>query len=303
MDLSVAIVNWNTKDFLRQCIKSIYENTKVISYEIIIVDNNSSDDSSDIVKQEFPDVALIKNKENFGFNKANNQAIRASRGAYILILNPDTIVLDGALENMVKFMDDNQQAAALGCKILNEDGTLHPYFRNIPILWKEIIRLILPERFTLDELKTKESDYGYIHEIEVLSGCCMMIRRATFDKIGLLDERYFMYGDDIDLCHQIIKNKMKIFYTPDASIIHFMKRSSRQCKAAMSIEAFKSMHKLLRKLYEAFPALIYKCCALVISSLKFICYVSFYIFYKNKSDLRERIKGHVGIIKYCIYSK
>jgi hypothetical protein len=202
---------------------------------------------------------------------------------------------------MVKYMRENPQAAALGCKILNGDGTLHPYFRKVPTLRKEVIRLILPERFTLDELKTKGSDYEHSREIEVLSGCCMLVRRSTFDKIGLLDERYFMYGDDIDLCQQIKKKKRKIFYTPDASIIHFMKGSSSQCKAGMSIEARKGMHKLIRKLYGVFPALVYRFCATIASSLKLICYLAFYGIHKRKDDLREIIKGHIGIIKYCIF--
>ncbi|MDD5008629.1 MAG: glycosyltransferase family 2 protein [Candidatus Omnitrophica bacterium] len=301
MDLSVVIVNWNTRLLLKQCIDSIHKATKRISYEIIVADNDSKDGSQEMIASEYKDVILIKNNKNLGFNRANNQAIKESKGDYILILNPDTIVLDDATEKMVKYMRENPQAAALGCKILNGDGTLHPYFRKIPTLGKEIIRLMLPERFTLDELKTKDIDYEHSREIEVLSGCCMLVRRSTFDKIGLLDERYFMYGDDIDLCHQIRKNRMKIFYIPDASIIHFMKGSSRQCKAEMSIEAYKGMHKLIRKLYGAFPALIHRLFATIVSSLKLICYLAFYCVHNKKNDLRERIKGHMGIIKYCIF--
>jgi len=303
MDLSIAIVNWNTKLFLKQCIESIHKSTKKIVYEIIVVDNNSKDGSQEMVASEHKEVILIKNTDNLGFNKANNQAISISKGDYILILNPDTIILDGATDKMVEYMNENRQVAALGCKILNGDGTLHPYFRNIPSLGKEIIRLMLPDRFTLDESRTRASDYEYCHEIEVLSGCCMMVRKDTFNKIGLLDERYFMYGDDIDLCYQIKKSKMKIFYTPDASIIHYMKGSSRQCKADMSVEAYKGMHKLLRKLYGIYPALIYKCCAMITSGLKIICYAPFYVVKIRKNDLRERIKGHVGIIRYCLFDR
>ncbi|MFA5164594.1 MAG: glycosyltransferase family 2 protein [Candidatus Omnitrophota bacterium] len=300
MDLSIAIVNWNTQLLLKQCIESIRKTTKEITYEIIVVDNNSKDGSQEMLSSEYKEVILIKNIENLGFNKANNQAIKVSKGDYILILNPDTVMLDSAADKMVRYMAENQQAAALGCKILNGDGTLHPYFRNVPSLGKEIMRLILPERLMLDESKTKANDYEYTHEIEVLSGCCMMVRKTTFERIGLLDERYFMYGDDIDLCYQIKKNKMKIFYMPDASIIHYMKGSSQQCKAEMSIEAYKGMHKLLKKLYGAFPALVYKCCATLTSGLKIICYLPFYVVGVRRGDLNERMKGHLGIIRYCV---
>lgn len=301
MDLSILIVNWNTKYYLKQCLDSIFRSVDGITFEVIVVDNNSSDGSAEMVNLEFKQVTLVKNSTNFGFNKANNQAILLAKGTFVLILNPDTIVMENALSRMVRFMRDNQDSAALGCRILNQDGSIHKYFRKIPVLGKEILRLILPERFTLDEAKTEDRDYEHVHEINVLSGCCMMIRKRVFEIIGMLDERFFMYGDDVDLSYQITRNKMKIFYIPDASIMHFMKGSSRQCKADMSVEAFKSMGKLLNKLYGNPQRVIYECCAVVISALKVVYYRLISFIQRDVSAVSERIEGHRGIIRYCIF--
>jgi len=296
MDLSIVIVNWNTKDYLQKCINSIYENTKGISFEIIVVDNASSDVSIETVKSIFPSVKLIENSENLGFNAANNQGIKISSARYILLLNPDTIVLSTALSEMVRFMDGNEDAGALGCKILNPDGTLHLYFRKHPTLGKEVIRLILPERFTLEELRTKPQDYESVHEVEVLSGSCIMVRKEVFDRIGLLDERFFMYGDDVDLCYQVKKDNRKIYYIPHAQIIHYGKQSSNQRRTEMAIEAYKSMYKLLKKIYGNKIGYTYKYFAIVISIFKIFCYSIIYLLGIKKKDMRRRIKGYAGIM-------
>ncbi|KPK38815.1 MAG: hypothetical protein AMJ78_09425 [Omnitrophica WOR_2 bacterium SM23_29] len=296
MDLSIVIVNWNTKDYLQKCINSIYENTKGISFEIIVVDNASSDGSIETVKSIFPSVKLIENSENLGFNAANNQGIKISSARYILLLNPDTIVLSTALSEMVRFMDGNEDAGALGCKILNPDGTLHLYFRKHPTLGKEVIRLILPERFTLEELRTKPQDYESVHEVEVLSGSCIMVRKEVFDRIGLLDERFFMYGDDVDLCYQVKKDNRKIYYIPHAQIIHYGKQSSNQRRTEMAIEAYKSMYKLLKKIYGNKIGYTYKYFAIVISIFKIFCYSIIYLLGIKKKDMRRRIKGYAGIM-------
>lgn len=297
IDLSICIVNWNTKDYLQKCLNSIYENAKDINFEIIIVDNASTDDSVKMVKREFPEVILIENKENLGFNAANNQGIKKSRGRYILLLNPDTIVLSNALNEMVQFMDGNENAGVLGCKILNPDKTVHFYFRKDPTLKKEIIKLLLPERFTLEEMRTKPQDYETVHEVDILSGCCIMVRKEVFNKIGVLDEKFFMYCDDVDLCYRVRKNNWKIFYIPSAQIIHYGKQSTNQCKTEMVIESYKSTYKLLEKIYGRLTAYLFKFSAVVISILKIFLYLVFLFFGNKKQEMKRRLKGHFGIIK------
>lgn len=297
MDLSIIIVNWNAKKFLADCLRSVYENTKDIIFEIIVVDNASNDGSAEMVQKEFPHVILIENKENLGFNAANNRGIKISKGRHILILNPDTIVLGGALNQMMKFMDDNKDTGALGCKILNSDKTVHFYFRKVPTLKKEIIKLLFPKLVSLKEKRVDPQDYETIHQVEILSGCCMMIRKDVFNKIGLLDERFFMYEDDVDLCYQIKKNNWKIYYIPSAEVVHYGKQSTNQCKAAMTIESYRSTYKLFEKIYGNFSSYSFKCSAVLISSLKVMSYLLIYILSANKKEIIQKIKGHFGIIK------
>jgi len=137
-NLSIIIVNWNTKDLLRNCLFSIYKERKSISLEIFVVDNASSDGSSEMVKREFPLVKLIRNKKNVGFARANNQAIKESKGKYILLLNTDTVILNGALDKMVKFMDTHSDVGVCGPKLLNEDGSLQAYYYAFPTLWNQL---------------------------------------------------------------------------------------------------------------------------------------------------------------------
>ncbi|MFH1710130.1 MAG: glycosyltransferase family 2 protein [bacterium] len=235
-DLSICIVNWNVKELLNACLVSIYKNTKDISFEVIVVDNNSSDDSVQMVKKDFPQVKLIANKTNAGFTKANNQAIKISQGRYIMLLNPDTEVTDNAMNKMIKFMESRRDCGALGCKLLNTDGTLQRSCRTFPSL-----EVMLYNALFLDSLLPKSRifgkyfmtwwDFNETREVDQPMGSALMIKKEVLAKVGLFDENIFIWFDEVDLCYRIKKAGWKIYFTPDIQIKHHLSRSFKQWKS------------------------------------------------------------------------
>ncbi len=202
--LSVIIVNYNVCYFLEQIIKSVINASKNLEVEIIVVDNNSVDKSVALVKEKFPEVKLIANKENVGFAKANNQAMRIAKGEYILLLNPDTLLEEDTLEKCCLFMDQNPDAGGLGVKMVDGKGNFLPESkRGLPTpqvaLFKMVgLASIFPKSKLFGKYHLGYLDENQIHEIEVLSGAFMFMRKSALAKVGLLDEEYFMYGEDID---------------------------------------------------------------------------------------------------------
>jgi len=240
LDLSICIVNWNVKELLKACLRSIYTNTKDISYEVIIVDNNSSDDSVEMIKTDFPDVKFIENKTNEGFTKANNQAINIAQGRYIMFLNPDTEVIDNSLNKMVRFMESHRDCGALGCKLLNTDGTLQRSCRTFPSL-----EVMFYSSFFLDQLFPKSTifgkyfmtwwDFNDTREVDQPMGSALMVRKDILDKVGLFDENIFIWFDEVDLCCRIKKAGLKIYFIPEAQIKHHLSQSFKQWRSIPQI--------------------------------------------------------------------
>ena len=255
LDVSVIIVNYNVREFLQQALRSVERATKALRAEIFVVDNNSVDGSVEMVRQEFPGVHILANEANLGFARANNQAIERARGRYLLILNPDTIVQEDTLEILVRFMDQHPQAGAAGCKILNPDGTFAwESRRSFPTPRVAFYRMtglskLLPRSRTFGRYNLSFLPIDAISEVDALSGSCMMVRRsalfhtwqdplpeahqteptkATGPGAGLLDEGFFMYGEDLDWCYRIQRAGWKIYYTPETQIIHYKGESTRK---------------------------------------------------------------------------
>lgn len=234
MKLSVVIVNYNVKYFLEQCLHAAIKAGGKVSSEIIVVDNNSVDGSCQMVEEKFPEVKLIANKENLGFSKANNQAIRMAQGEYVLLLNPDTVVEEDCFAKIVAFMDKTPDAGGLGVKMIDGKGRFLPESkRGLPTpevaFWKMFgFSRLFPrsKRFSHYHLGYLSNDQ--IHEVEVLAGAFMLLRRETLDKVGLLDEDYFMYGEDIDLSYRITKGGYKNYYYPETTIIHYKGESTKK---------------------------------------------------------------------------
>lgn len=234
MELSIIIVNYNVKHFLEQCLHSVQKASKNIDVEIFVVDNNSVDGSTQLVREKFPTIRLIENKQNVGFSKANNQAIRQANGKYILLLNPDTVVEEDTFSKIISFMDEHPEAGGLGVKMIDGKGNFLPESkRGLPTPWVAFSKI-----FALSKLFPKSKKFGKyhlsyldeneIHEVDVLAGAFMLLREEALEKVGLLDETFFMYGEDIDLSYRITQGGYKNYYFPDTTIIHYKGESTKK---------------------------------------------------------------------------
>lgn len=234
MKLSIVIVNYNVQYFLEQCLLSVQNAIKGNQVEVFVVDNNSVDGSVEMVKEKFPWVILIANKDNTGFSKANNQAMRIAKGEYVLLLNPDTVIEEDTLDKCIQFMDAHQEAGGLGVKMVDGKGKFLPESkRGLPTPETSFYKIFGISRMFPHSKKFNRYYLGHLdnestHEIEILSGAFMWMRKAALDKVGLLDEAFFMYGEDIDLSWRIIQGGYKNYYLPDTTIIHYKGESTKK---------------------------------------------------------------------------
>ncbi len=234
MKLSVVIVNYNVKYFLEQALLSVRQACANIESEIFVVDNNSVDDSVEMVAEKFPEVLLIANKDNPGFSIANNQAIRQSKGEYVLLLNPDTVVEEDTFEKCIQFMDARPDAGGLGVKMIDGSGRFLPEskrgFPSPKVAFFKTFGLakLFPKSKTFNHYHLGYMDKDENHEVEVLAGAFMWLRKSVLDEIGLLDETFFMYGEDIDLSYRIVKAGYKNYYLSDTTIIHYKGESTKK---------------------------------------------------------------------------
>jgi len=234
LKLSIIIVNYNVRYFLEQCLQSVEKAIQNIDAEVFVVDNNSPDDSIAMVKNQFPQVKIIANKINVGFSKANNQAIDQSKGEYVLLLNPDTVIEEDTFENCINFMDKNPNAGGLGVKMIDGNGKFLPESkRGLPtpsVSFYKISGLstLFPKSKIFAKYHLGYLEEDKINEIEVLSGAFMFMRKSVLEITGYLDEAFFMYGEDIDLSYRIIKAGFKNYYYPKAKIIHYKGESTKK---------------------------------------------------------------------------
>ena len=234
MELSVIIVNYNVKHFLEQCLHSVLKASKNISIEIFVVDNNSVDGSNQLILEKFPSIHFIENKENVGFSKANNQAARIAKGKYILLLNPDTVVEEDTFKKVIGFMEKRQEAGGLGVKMIDGTGNFLPESkRGLPTPWVAFYKMsgiskLFPKSKKFGKYHLSYLNENEIHEVDVLAGAFMLLRKSVLDKVGLLDENFFMYGEDIDLSYRIIKGGFKNYYFPETTIIHYKGESTKK---------------------------------------------------------------------------
>ena len=227
IDLSIIIVSYNTKDFIEECLESIKATSKGFDYEIIVVDNASEDNSLEMLKTKFPDVIVVKNQENVGFSKANNLGVEKSKGRYVLFLNPDTVVYEDALLNMVKFMDEHTKAGAATCKLVMPNGKLDDAaHRGFPNPWNSFsyfsgLSKLFPKSKLFGGYNLGWLDISKTHEIDACAGAFMMIRRQAGEQIGWWDEDYFFYGEDLEFCFRLKEIGWKIYFVPSISALHY----------------------------------------------------------------------------------
>jgi GT2 family glycosyltransferase len=259
MKLSVVIVNWNTSKFLEKCLASIYSNHIEREFEVWVVDNASTDQSVPMVRERFSQVNLIVNEKNRGFSGANNQAIRRCSGEYVVLLNPDTEVRSKALDRLVDYMESHPEAGGAGPLILNPDGTRQISCYPEPTLSRELWRL-----FQLDRIR----HYGTYNfnawdpdgqrEVDVIQGACLILRSSALEELGLLDEDYFMYTEEVDLCFRLRKARWKLIWVPQAEVVHYGGQATQQVATEMFLELYRSKILYFNKHHGRLSANFYK---------------------------------------------
>ncbi len=255
LKISVIIVSYNVRGFLENLVHSLRRALDRIEAEVIVVDNASEDNTVEFVRNNFPEVKIIENRVNVGFGKANNQAVIEAKGEYLLLINPDAVVQEDTIKEMLHFMASHPDAGAASCKILNADGTLQKTCRRgFPTPWVAFTKIsglssLFPTtklfgRYNLTYLNASE-----VHEVDAIGGSFMVIPRAVFEKVGGFDEDYFMYGEDIDLCYKIKHAGYKVYYTPQTTAVHFKGESTKRSNIDQTYEFYHAMNVFVEKRY------------------------------------------------------
>ena len=297
MKLSVVIVNYNVKYFLEQCLYAVRKAKQHLPIEVFVVDNHSVDGSIEMLKEKFPEVQLIENKKNVGFSVANNQAMQIAQGEYFLLLNPDTVVQEDTFVKICDFMDAHPNAGGLGVKMIDGKGQFLPESkRGLPtpfVAFCKIMGLsnLFPKSKKFGRYHLGFLDKNKIHKVDVLAGAFMLMRKSALDQVGLLDETFFMYGEDIDLSYRIQLGGYDNYYFPDTQIIHYKGESTKKSSVnyvfvfynAMIIFAQKHFTKKNAKLFSFLINIaIYLRAGLAIFSRLLRSYlVCWYLFYQN----------------------
>ncbi len=254
MDLSIIIVSWNVREYLLRCLSSLAKTSHRASMEIIVVDNASTDGSLDMVRKEFPQAVVIANDANRGFAAANNQGIRQAKGEYLLLLNPDTEVDRGMVDSLFAWMQNHPTAGIAGCKLLNSDQTLQPSVRRFPtlaVLCLYLLKLhrLFPGLPSIKRYLAQDFDYTKEQGVDQVMGACMMIRKKTIDEVGFLDEKFFVWFEEVDFCYRAREDGWGVWYTPASYLIHHLSQSfgkvsavRKQARFALSARHYARKH-------------------------------------------------------------
>jgi len=307
--LSIVIVSYNTREILRQCLASVLSQTRGISYRVYVVDNASRDGSAEMVRRDFPDVILEANRENVGFARANNQALRKIESRYALLLNSDTELFPGTdvLKIMVDFLDRRPEIGALGPKIVFEDGTIQLHCaRSLPNLWTTFCELsTLARRFPRSRITGNYLmswwDHESSREVDCLLGACMMVRREVLDRVGLLDEDFFLGGEDADWCLRIKRAGWKVYYQPEVVILHYGGASKDQMDEHEGKERHIAYWKYFRKHHGPAYALASRGMTAILSLAWVVIYTLQRPFRPSRRKVLKSVaEVYSGIFAWCL---
>ncbi len=299
-DVSVILVNWNGCALLERALSALFTTTHKVTMQVIVVDNASSDGSVAMVRQQFPQTTLLVNSKNVGFARANNQALELVKGRYILLLNTDAFVHEGTVDGMVAFMDAHPDAGSVGCRLYYEDGTLQRSCFAFPTLATELWSALF-----LDRLFSRSSYFGKYQmtywnmndtrSVDSLMGACLMVRSDVVRRIGLFDEQFFMYSEEIDLCYRIQKEGLKNYYIPQFSAIHLWGGSSRRIRRESFLRLYQSRVKFFRKHYGEEVVKRYKT-VLHFSAFMRISLGMILFFLQRRDDMREIVRDYGSLL-------
>lgn len=299
--LSIIIVNWNTREILRKCLASIRKHLSSNSPEVFVVDNASTDGSTDMIKKEFPWVRLIENRKNVGFARANNMAIHRASGEFIFLLNSDTIVKRGAIHGLLQTMKEDKSIGIAGLQLLNANGTYQNSVSNFPTLITELTNKSLLKTLFPGKFYGKRSLQTSPFEVETVIGACMMIRGKAIEEIGLFDEAYFFFMEETDLCYRMKKAGWKVVHDPRHSIIHLQGKTAEKINDRARIEYWRSRYTYFEKHHGAKILLILKMGLIVrlLMSMGLLTLGVFITAFRNQK-LNNRLKTYSKILIWHI---
>jgi len=263
MDISVAIVHYKTKELLAECLKSIFDKTSAINFEIIVVDNKSQDGTIEMLKESFPQVKLICNYKNLGFSKAVNQAFKLSQGDYFFILNPDTEIVNNAIFELFNFMKVHPEVAVAGPRLIFPDGKVQMSCRRFMTLSVAILDVFPINAYFSGNIFLKRFNYGYwkheyIRGVDWVTGAAFMTRRDLYQKINMFDERFFIYAEDMDYCLKARKAGYKVFFMPEAVVMHYHAKGGTQFTYSRKVDYYQSLYLYIKKNLNSFKAIIFR---------------------------------------------
>jgi GT2 family glycosyltransferase len=294
MKLSIVIICWNDWKVIENCLRSIIDCTHKIEYEVIVSDNGSTDGSEEKIHAQFPDVKVVQNRANLGFAKGNNAGIREARGEYVLILNPDTIIHDGALDRWVAFADCHAEAGAFGCRVQNLDGTYQRSARPFPTIMRSLTAALCLRLLGHLRRPVLTSEYDWWkgdteREVDWQSGCCVMFRGNVLKQLGGFDERFFYQFEEVDLCRRVWNAGYRIRFTPAASITHLGGQSVKRFPARFAIEVCRNGYRYFYKHYGSKGALRYRTVLLLSLRLRQFGYGAWHSIRRDNS-LKDRLE-------------
>ncbi len=294
MKLSVVILCWNDMKVIVDCVRSIFASTHSTDFEVIVSDNGSTDGSPDLLEQNFPQVKVIRNGSNLGFARGNNAGIRASRGEYVLILNPDTIIHEGSLDRLVRYADAHPEAGAFGCRVLNADGTYQISARPFPTVSRYLMAALYlrPLGYLTDKLS--EIYMGWKgdseRQIDWQSGCCVLFRGKVLRDLGGFDEQFFYQFEEVDLCFRVGKAGYPILFTPEATITHLGGQSVGRFRLKFELEKYRSRYRYFYKHFGSKGAVRCRRVALAGLLLRRVGYGTLNTL-KHDKNIQQRLEG------------
>jgi GT2 family glycosyltransferase len=294
--LSIILVCWNNKAYLEPCLRSLYESPLGCIFDVVVVDNGSTDGSQEMLREKFPEVKLIQNDQNLGLSRASNQGIAATQSKYVLLLNNDTIVNKSSIDVMVDFLEKTPDAGGVGGKLLNPDGSVQFCYNHFPTLIEEfLIATRLGE--LLSEGYPTVINAEEQKEISWVSSACLMLRRAALDQVGLLDEDYFIYGDEVDLQYRLKNAGWKVFFLPQATTIHFGGRSMDRWRRRKMVYRGKML--FFHKNYGFFRTSVLRAMLGILSAIKVIIWSISFVLPKQREKAKREIGSNIDVIKLC----
>ncbi|MBI2924456.1 MAG: glycosyltransferase family 2 protein [Verrucomicrobia bacterium] len=297
VDLSIIIVSWNAREFLVACLKSITETCESLSHEVLVVDNGSTDGSVEAARSLGLGTAIIECGQNLGFAKANNLGIERSRGRYCCLINSDVVVLPRCLQHLLAFMDSQPQVGIAGPLVLNPDGSRQPSCRTVPTFLRLLARALYLRKELTDEAFTRDE----ISEVEVLSGCFWIVRRAAIEQVGTLDERFFIYAEDVDWCWRFRQAGWRVTFCPEGRAVHFGGQSSAADPLRFQLELRKASVQLWRKHYGFARAQLYILVMLLHDGLRLMGYsLKRLLASGEKEVIRQRVARHYQSIRWLL---